>query len=334
MNVGSAFTDLADTQVVLHRYEWGLRVMRILLAEDELSFQRLLEEKLSTWGYDVVVAVDGIAALQILQSEDSPRIAILDWMMPGMDGVEVCRKIREKVNEPYTYLILLTSQQRDEDLVIGMEAGADDYITKPFKHNELRLRLRAGRRIIELQNELLAAREIFRTKASHDSLTGLWNHEEILLILAQELSRAKREEKSVCVIMADIDFFKIINDKHGHLAGDVVLRATAGKMHFLMRSYDFIGRYGGEEFLVILPDCCLESAAAFAERLRLSVSNDCIDTPEGMIPVTISFGVAAYCKDRMKDAYSLVKAADEALYRAKVNGRNRVEVAPDDGMMA
>jgi diguanylate cyclase (GGDEF)-like protein len=302
--------------------------MRILIAEDDPSFRRLLEEKLTIWGYDVVVAENGNAAFQILQSEDSPRIAMLDWMMPGMEGVEVCRKVREKPNETYTYIILLTSQQRDEDLVTGMEAGADDYITKPFKHNELRLRLRAGRRIIELQNELLAARDTFRTKASHDSLTGLWNHEEILNILAQELSRAEREEKCVGVIMADIDFFKKINDTHGHLAGDAVLRSTAGKMQSLMRSYDFIGRYGGEEFLVILPECCRECAAAFAERLRLCVSSDSIDTSEGMIPVTISFGVAVSSKDRTRDVDSLVKAADEALYQAKENGRNRVEIAP------
>jgi len=308
--------------------------MRILIAEDDPSFRRLLEEKLTVWGYDVVVAENGTAALQILQSEAPPSLAMIDWMMPGMDGVEVCRKVREMANESYTYIILLTSHQRDEDLVTGMEAGADDYITKPFKHNELRLRLRAGRRIIELQNELLAARDTFRTKASHDSLTGLWNHEEILHILAQELSRAEREEKCVSVIMADIDFFKNINDTYGHLTGDVVLRSTADKMHSLMRSYDSIGRYGGEEFLVILPECCLECAATFAERLRLFVSSDSIDTPDGMIPVTISFGVAASSKDRTRDANPLVKAADEALYRAKENGRNRVEVAPDEGLMA
>jgi diguanylate cyclase (GGDEF)-like protein len=301
--------------------------MRILIAEDEPTFRRLLEETLVMWGYDVVVAANGIAALQILQGEDPPKIAILDWMMPGMEGIDVCRQVRGKMADSYTYIILLTSQQRDEDLVIGMEAGADDYITKPFKHNELRLRLRAGRRIIELQNELIAARDTFRTKASHDSLTGLWNHGEILHILAQELSRAEREEKCVGMIMADIDFFKKINDSHGHLAGDVVLRSTAGKMHSLMRSYDYIGRYGGEEFLVILPECCLECAATFAERLRLCVSSDGIDTPEGMIPVTISLGVTASSKERKADAESLVKAADEALYRAKENGRNRVEVA-------
>jgi two-component system cell cycle response regulator len=301
--------------------------MRILIAEDDPSFRRLLEDKLVMWGYDVVVADNGIAALQILQSEDPPRLAMLDWIMPGMEGVEVCRKVREERKDPYTYIILLTSQQRDEDLVTGMEAGADDYITKPFKHNELRLRLRAGRRIIELQNELIAARDTFRTKASHDSLTGLWNHEEIIHILTQELYRAEREEKCVGLIMADIDFFKKINDSYGHLAGDVVLRSIAEKMHSMMRSYDYIGRYGGEEFLVILPDCSSEYAAAFAERIRLNISSDSIDTSEGMIPVTISLGVAANSTKRKRDADSFIKAADKALYRAKENGRNRVEVA-------
>jgi len=300
--------------------------MKILIAEDEPSFRRLMEEILVKWGYDVVVAENGTAALQILQSVDPPRLALLDWMMPGMEGVEVCRRVREMDTDSYTYIILLTSQQSDEDLVTGMEAGADDYITKPFKHNELRLRLRAGRRIIELQNELVAARDTFRTKSTQDSLTGLWNHEEILFKLTQELLRAEREEKCVGVIMADIDFFKKINDTYGHLAGDMVLQLAAGKMHSMMRSYDFIGRYGGEEFLVILTECCLECAATFAERLRLHVSSECFDTSAGMIPVTVSFGVASSSKEIKVSAEALVKAADEALYKAKENGRNRVEV--------
>ncbi|MDF1614897.1 GGDEF domain-containing response regulator [Desulfurivibrio dismutans] len=308
--------------------------MKILIAEDDLSFRRFMEKKLTAWGFEAVIAEDGNEALQILQSDDSPRLALLDWIMPGLEGVEVCRIVREKKEEAYKYIIMLTSQRRDSDIITGMEAGADDYIMKPFKHNELRLRLRAGRRIIELQNELLAARDMFRTKASHDALTGLWNHGEIVEILSHELARAKREKNSVGVIMADIDFFKKINDTHGHLAGDMVLRLTAGKMLSMMRAYDFIGCYGGEEFLVILPECSLEYASAFAERLRLSVSSDSIDTPEGMISITLSFGVAASSNDRLKDAYSLINAADKALYRAKENGRNCVEVAPADGAMA
>jgi len=301
--------------------------MRILVAEDDPSFRRLLEEKLAMWGYDVVVAEDGGAALQILQSDDAPRLAILDWMMPEMDGIAVCRKVREMKPEPYTYILLLTSQQRDEDLVTGMEAGADDYITKPFKHNELRLRLRAGRRIIELQSELMAARDTFRVKAARDSLTGLLNHEEILGLLNQELVRAERDKQCVSVIMADLDHFKEVNDSYGHLAGDAVLRSAAGMMQTLARSYDYVGRYGGEEFLVILPGCCGECAVSFAERLRLRVGSSDIDTSEGMIPVTISIGVAASGGKKGWDADSIVKAADEALYRAKEQGRNRVEVS-------
>jgi len=308
--------------------------MRILIAEDDPAFRQLLEDILVTWGYDVVVARDGNEAWQVLMSKDAPQLAILDWKMPGMEGIELCRKVRKDARENYTYIILLTSQQRDEDLVIGMEAGADDYIIKPFKHNELKVRLRAGRRIIELQNELLAAREILKEKAAHDPLTGLLNHEEILGILDKELARSERDGVCVSIIMVDIDHFKMVNDTYGHIAGDAVLRITAQKMHSMERPYDSIGRYGGEEFLVVLPECCIESAATFAERLRSCISSDSMDTPEGMIPVTISLGVATSGRDGRQDEHSLVRLADAALYKAKENGRNRVEFAPDDGMMA
>jgi diguanylate cyclase (GGDEF)-like protein len=250
-----------------------------------------------------------------------------------MEGIEICRKIRKDAGESYAYIILLTSQQRDEDLVIGMKAGADDYIIKPFKHHELRVRLRAGRRIIELQNELLAAREIFHAKAIHDSLTGLLNHEEILGILDKELARSERDGVCVSIIMADIDHFKKVNDTYGHMAGDAVLRIIAQKMHSMMRTYDSIGRYGGEEFLVVLPECCRECAGAFAERLRSCISSDSMDTPEGMISVTISLGVATSVRAIKRDGHSLVRTADAALYKAKENGRNRVEVASNDVML-
>lgn len=304
--------------------------MRILIAEDDPAFRQLLEDTLARWGYDVVVSRDGNEACQMLQSENAPQLAILDWKMPGMEGIDICRAIRKNADEHYHYIILLTSQQRDEDLVIGMEAGADDYIIKPFKYNELRVRLRAGRRIIELQNDLLAAREILRAKAAHDSLTGLLNHEEILGVLDRELARSERDGICVSIIMADIDHFKKINDTYGHLAGDAVLRLTAREMHSMMRAYDSIGRYGGEEFLVILPECCLECAAAFAERLRKRISSEKMDTTEGLISVTISLGVAASNREKGEDGQTLVRAADAALYKAKESGRNRVETASDD----
>ncbi|UFS69965.1 diguanylate cyclase [Geomonas sp. RF6] len=301
--------------------------MKILIAEDEPAFRRLLTDVLIKWGYEVVVTKDGAEAWHILNSDDAPKLAILDWMMPGIDGPELCRRIRRRAHGVYTYVMLLTSQQGDKDLVTGMEAGADDYLTKPFRVSELRVRLRTGRRIIDLQNELIAAREFFQEKAARDSLTRLWNHEEILSILSHEMARAEREGKCLGAIMADLDHFKRINDRYGHLAGDSVLRVAAEKMLTQVRAYDSIGRYGGEEFLVILPDCGRQCAMAFAERIRQRISEKEFNTSEGMIPVTMSLGVAVSCREQRLNATDLVKAADKALYAAKGGGRNRVEVA-------
>ncbi|HET6419957.1 MAG TPA: diguanylate cyclase [Geobacteraceae bacterium] len=304
--------------------------MRILVAEDDQVTRFILCARLAEWGYDVIAAGDGNEAWRELQAEDAPRLVILDWKMPGVDGVELCRRVRRKGGELYTYIILLTAQQDEGDLVTGMEAGADDYITKPFKTGELRVRLRAGRRIIELQNNLIEAREALRDKATHDPLTGLWNHGEILLILDREISRTERDGSCVSVIMADLDHFKKVNDGYGHMAGDEVLRLTAHRMHSLVRDYDSIGRYGGEEFLLVLPGCDASSASDLAERLRLSICAAGMDTAEGMIPITISLGVATIGKWSMSDPEDLVRAADLALYRAKANGRNRVEIASED----
>jgi len=300
--------------------------MRILLAEDNLGLRRLLEDLLARWGYQVLTALDGSEAWQLLQSCDAPQLAILDWKMPGMDGPELCRKVRQQ-DRPYTYIVLLTSQQGDEDLITGMDAGADDYVTKPFNHNELRVRLRAGRRIVELQNELMATREVLQHKASHDSLTGLWNHGEIIGLLRQELARARRREEPLGVVMADLDNFKKINDSYGHLVGDEVLRSVVQRMQAQIRPYDSIGRYGGEEFLMVLPECCRECSATLAERVRLSICSEPIATSEAAIPVSISLGVVSVVSDWDWDENAVIKAADAALYRAKQSGRNRVELA-------
>jgi two-component system cell cycle response regulator len=281
--------------------------VKILIAEDDAVLLDALETKLAKWGYEVVATQNGDEAWQAVQAEDGPRIAILDWMMPGMDGLEVCRKIRESIKEPYIYIILLTALQGEEDLVSGMKAGADDYITKPFKSNELEVRLCAGIRVIELQDELITAREILREKATHDTLTGLWNHEEILRVLEKELARSKREGTCVGVIMLDLDHFKNVNDTLGHMAGDVVLRAIAQRSLALMRPYDTIGRFGGEEFLIIAPGCDEICIKRVAERLRKSIEQNSIDAQEGTIAITASFGVAVSSKEREKDAGSLVR---------------------------
>ncbi len=299
--------------------------MKILVAEDDPTTRQLLKAILVKWGYEVTDASNGNEAWMALQCGEAPRLALLDWRMPGINGTEICRKVRQELNEPYTYIILLTAQDRDEDLVTGMDAGADDYITKPFKTGELRVRLRAGRRIVELQNELIAAREILKRQAAYDSLTGLLNRGEILRILKNERAKADREDNSIALIMADIDLFKKINDTYGHMAGDVVLRMTSERMLSMMRSYDFAGRYGGEEFMIILPGCDLHGAGSLAERLRQSICEQGMNTPEGIIPVTISLGVTSSDTAKSLEPEALIKSADAALYKAKKNGRNRVE---------
>jgi len=302
--------------------------MKILIVDDDSSFSCILEKMLIRWGYEVCIARDGNEACLILQSDNAPKLALLDWKMPGMDGVELCQKIRKHTNGYYSYIIFLTSQQRDEDIIIGMQAGADDYIIKPFKHEELRVRLQAGTRILELQDELFLVSDILRHKASQDSLTGLWNHEEILDKLNREMARSEREKESVSIIMVDIDHFKAINDTYGHVSGDEVLLKVAQMMHSMMRTYDSIGRYGGDEFLIILPKCSMESAVSFAERICSRINTESLDLHGGRISVSVSLGVATSNPDKLCDGGFLVRSADAALYNAKNNGRNRVELTP------
>jgi len=245
--------------------------MRVLIADDSAVSRHLLEGTLRRWKYEVSVACDGSEAWAMLEQPDAPALAILDWMMPGLTGLDICRLVRKQNREPYTYILLLTSKSLKEDVVEGLEAGADDYVTKPFDQNELNVRLRAGRRIVELQAELLKAREELREQATHDSLTRIWNRPAILEILRREMGRASREAVPLSVVMVDLDHFKVINDTHGHVAGDAVLREAVRRMHASMRSYDAAGRYGGEEFLIVLPRCDRDSSCKQAERLRAEI---------------------------------------------------------------
>jgi diguanylate cyclase (GGDEF)-like protein len=302
--------------------------MKILVAEDDPVSCRMLQAFLEKWGYDVVVASEGREALQALQGDNVPRIAILDWMMPEMDGLQLCRSIREGGKEPYTYILLLTARDRKQDIAEAFEAGVDDYLRKPFDANELKARLRAGRRILNLQESLISARNALQFQASHDHLTGLWNRGAILEALRNELARAERQGTSVASVLTDLDHFKRINDTYGHLAGDEVLREAARRMSSSVRLYDTLGRYGGEEFLVIMPGCDCSSAVKVAERVRAQICAEPIDTSKGQIRITLSAGVAVSCEGSDKDPAILLHAADEALYRAKANGRNRVELAP------
>ena len=299
--------------------------MKILVADDSIVSRHLLDATLRKWGYEVVIACDGKEAWEILQQPDAPSLAILDWMMPGMTGLAVCQLVRQHAREPYTYILLLTSKSLKEDLVEGMESGADDYITKPFDQHELKVRLRAGTRLVELQSELLAAREALREQATKDSLTKLWNRSSLLEILVRELARADRELRPVGVVLVDLDHFKNINDTFGHFAGDAVLREAAQRMQAAIRPYDGIGRYGGEEFLIILPGCDLQSASTQAERLRNQIAKEQFVLPESSFTLTASFGATSALPGQAATAEGLIRKADEALYLAKRRGRNRVD---------
>jgi len=300
--------------------------MKILIADDSVIDRHILENSLRKWSYEAVTACDGIEAWDLLQHPDAPRLAVLDWMMPGMTGVEICRRLRQESRGAYTYVLLLTSRSEKEDLVEGMESGADDYITKPFDNHELKVRLRAGRRIVELQAELVAAREALRVQATTDALTRTWNRYSILEILEKELNRAQREHSFVGVILADLDHFKVVNDTYGHVAGDAVLHESVRRMQASMRSYDSIGRYGGEEFLIVLPGCDANSTLEHAERLRVALSSEPMNLVENRVILTASFGCTVVAPGMQPTIGQVVHWADEALYNAKDEGRNCTSV--------
>jgi diguanylate cyclase (GGDEF)-like protein len=297
--------------------------VRILIADDDAVSRRLLEGTLVRLGHEVVAVADGTAAISALLEPDGPRLAILDWMMPGADGLAVCTEVRRH-SSTYAYLILLSARDGRQDMVTGLDSGADDFLTKPFNLGELCARLRSGSRVLELQAGLLEAQEALRAQATRDDLTGLWNRRMILDQLGRELNRARHERRPLAIALADLDGFKVINDTYGHAAGDAVLRETAAALRTQLREYDFIGRYGGEEFLVLLPGADARTGIAIAERLRAIIAAKPVRWGEQVVPVTVSVGLT-WTGAAGLEPDALIQAADEALYRAKARGRNRVE---------
>jgi two-component system, cell cycle response regulator len=302
---------------------------RILIAEDDPVSRRLLEAFLVKWGYQVVTATDGLDALRILEGEDSPPLAVLDWMMPGLEGPQVCQRIRAHPDRPYVYVLLLTARSQQDDILRGLDSGADDYLTKPFDAPELRARLHVGQRILDLQNRLIAAREELRFRATHDELTGLANRRVSLDAVSREHARQSREGGTFGIVLIDLDHFKNVNDTLGHLAGDAVLKEAARRIASCVRPYDTVGRYGGEEFLVVAPMCDRPGSVRLAERIREFLQSTPIDTGTGPLAVTASCGIAISIPAKPLDPKQLLRLADEALYRAKELGRNRSEFAAE-----
>jgi diguanylate cyclase (GGDEF)-like protein len=301
--------------------------MKILIADDELMSRKLLQKTLERAGYEVVSVEDGRQAADQLCPADGPRIALLDWVMPGLDGPSVCREVRKRKEQSYVYMVLITSKESKEDVVAGLESGADDYLTKPFDPEELKARLRTGLRILDLEDRLVEAREKMRFQATHDSLTALWNRGVILDLLGRELARSRREQVSTAILMCDLDHFKAVNDTCGHLAGDDVLKETGKRLLASVRSYDFVGRYGGEEFLVVLNNCKPAFALARAEEIRKAISQKPMPSSAGPVPVTVSIGLLISQEWSCRPVNELLQEADAALYAAKAAGRNCVKVA-------
>lgn len=294
--------------------------MKILIADDEPVSRMRLAHALRAWGHDVLSANDGDDAWRRIDACDESMLLVIDWMMPGLDGLELCRRVRADADKRYHHIIVLTSRSAMEDVVAAIDAGADDFIAKPYHPDEMKVRVGAGLRILRLQDEL-------RVKASHDELTGVLNRRMVMEMLDREIDRAQRDGKALAVGMLDIDHFKSVNDRFGHLAGDAVLTQTAQCVSESLRRSDLMGRYGGEEFLLVLPGCDVTATAMVAERTRRAVSMLAATTPKGAVCVTVSMGFAVSLPDAPLSRGALVDAADRALYRAKAEGRNRVEFA-------
>lgn len=301
--------------------------MKVMIAEDDRTSRFLLRSFLMKWGYEVVVVEDGDQAWAMLQEADAPHLAVLDWMMPGVDGPELCRRVRasESPEAHYTYLILLTAKTEKASIVAGMEAGADDYIVKPFDAHELQVRVRAGERIVRLHKDLLELKEQLQIQATTDPLTGILNRRALLSRMELEMARARRSKHPFTVSMLDLDHFKLVNDMHGHAAGDLVLREFVARVGAVLREYDTVGRVGGEEFVVLVPNLSPEAADAVFERLRLAVKEPPFAADGVSITVSVSQGLVTW--DGKASVDELLMLADGALYAAKAKGRDRVEHA-------
>jgi len=290
--------------------------MDILIADDDTTSRLVLGLALQKLGHHVTAVVDGDAAL-LAWRRQLFSLLISDWMMPGLDGPALCRAIRTAECQHYTYLLLLTAHGGRTNYLEGIQAGADDFLTKPFDEELLAARLHVAERILQLH-------ETLRREATHDRLTGVLNRAAILDHLQQALERRVREGGDIGLILVDLDHFKQINDRHGHLAGDAVLQEAARRMRMALRPYDRVGRYGGEEFLVLAPDSGSDDTRAIAERIRQAIQATPIVAGDGELIVTASLGLAN-ARGGSFDPADLIAPADAALYRAKKGGRNRVE---------
>lgn len=304
--------------------------MRVLIADADPALLQQCVELLPKWGYELVGARSGPEALALLNGDIPPRIALLDWRLPEVDAVEICRRVRVRPDSPSVHIVLLTTDN-SESLPEALNVGADDFLRKPVNPHELKARLRTGSRLLELEETVRVSQSALRVQVTRDPLTGAWNRSAILDFLSRDFARAEREQAPLAVVLADLDHLRDINDRYGEAAGDEVLKEAVRRMRSSIRAYDAVGRYGGEEFLVVLPGSDGLTALYVAERIREKLANVAVDTVEGKIPVTISLGVAAFGVERT-DPVELLRSADTALAHAKAGGHNRSALAAEGNM--
>jgi two-component system, cell cycle response regulator len=296
--------------------------LRVLLAEDDATSRVMLRALLTKWGYEVTDVGDGDSAWSLLQQDDAPKLALLDWMMLGLDGPAVCRLVAGLETARPPYVILVTGRSETSDVVDGLRAGASDYVAKPYVAAELRARVEVGRRMIELQERLHLAMNELNRLAITDQLTVLLNRGAILERLRCEMTRGRGPGATLWVSMLDLDHFKRVNDRFGHLAGDAVLRACSKRIADACGATTSVGRYGGEEFLIIAPERSPDRPPTLFETIRKAIADEPVRMDGIEVRVTASEGIAAW--NGRDDLGDLIRQADEALYRAKRNGRNTV----------
>lgn len=292
--------------------------MDILIVDDDPITRLALCAAVEDWGFTPVVATCGEEALNILSNENPPHLLIIDWSMPGISGPELCTALRSRDDGQFFYILMLTGKEGNDAVIEAMESGADDFLSKPFDHRVLKVRLAAGSRIVRLEQTL-------NQLASRDSLTQCWNRRMIDELLDAAIAEAKRKQSALSIMVLDIDHFKQVNDTYGHAVGDIALKHMVNILNNNLREYDQVGRYGGEEFVVILPATDKDSAWGVAERIRSSLQYHPAQIDSQLdISMTVSIGLAQFEHRGHDSRQQLFERADKALYDAKQSGRNRV----------
>ena len=292
--------------------------MDVLIVDDDAITRFALSTAVEEWGFVPVLAENADQALKTLATETTPHLLIIDWSMPGMSGPDLCKTIRKREDGQFFYILMLTGKEGNEAIIEAMEAGADDFLRKPFDHRVLKVRIAAGSRIVRLEQTL-------NQLASRDALTQCWNRRMIDELFANSIAESTRKRSKFSVMVLDIDHFKRVNDTFGHSGGDAALKHVVNILNTNLREYDQVGRYGGEEFVILLPATDRNEAWGVAERIRSAIQfQPTILNDDLKIELTVSIGIAEFDRSRDANQSAFFERADKALYTAKQTGRNRI----------